>query len=127
MPEEPALTVFYNTKCPVCDAGINAQKSLLVQAVKNGTLAFRDINLEPDALAGFGATVDDIRRRLHVLDGDGNLIVGADVLISLWRVTKGQAWRANLFGNRLVLPITRIFYDRFAEVLFAWNRRHGRF
>jgi predicted DCC family thiol-disulfide oxidoreductase YuxK len=33
---------------------------------------------------------------------------------------------AALSGNRVVLPFTRFFYDRFADILFAWNRRKGR-
>lgn len=120
------LTVWYNTKCPVCDAGIDFQRSRLVGAVRAGLIAFRDINLEPDALAPFGATVEDIRRRLHAVCGDGTLIVGADVAIAVWRLTPGDGWLARLFGNRLMLPLTRFVYDRFADLLYAWNRRNGR-
>jgi hypothetical protein len=29
------------------------------------------------------------------------------VAIALWRVTEGEGWLASLFGNRLMLPITR--------------------
>ena len=50
--DRPVLTVFYNTKCPICDAGINMQKNRLVQAVKAGIIEFRDINLEPDEFGG---------------------------------------------------------------------------
>jgi len=48
------LTVWYNTKCPVCNAGIDWQHSRLVRAARSGAIDFRDINLEPDALSGFG-------------------------------------------------------------------------
>ena len=51
----PQLTVYYNTKCPVCNAGIDWQRSRLVQAARAGIIEFRDINLEPDALSRFGA------------------------------------------------------------------------
>jgi len=119
------LTVWYNTRCPVCDAGINRQRNRLLDAVRSGAVVFHDINLEPDALAAHGATVDDIRRRLHATDGDGQLIVAADVAIAVWRVTPGERWLATLFGNPLALPLTRFVYDRFADLLFAWNRRKG--
>ena len=59
----PQLTVWYNTKCPVCNAGINWQRSRLVRAARAGIIDFRDINLEPEALARFGADVNDVRRR----------------------------------------------------------------
>src|SRR5262245_66545288 len=86
------LTVWYNTRCPVCDAGIRHQKKRLIEAVKAGRIMFRDINLEPDALARFGATLEDIRRRLHATDTAGRLLVGADVAIAVWRATPGEGW-----------------------------------
>ena len=122
----PHLTVWYNTKCPVCDAGIDWQRNKLLAAVRAGTLEFRDINEQPDALAAYGATLDDIRRRLHATDEEGRLVVGADVAIALWRLTPGEGWLAALLGNRVTLPVTRLVYDRFADLLFAWNKRNVR-
>ncbi|WP_189340628.1 MULTISPECIES: DCC1-like thiol-disulfide oxidoreductase family protein [unclassified Mesorhizobium] len=123
---KPLLTVWYNTRCPVCDAGISRQKRRLVEAVKAGRIEFRDINLEPAALAGYGASLEDIRRRLHATDAEGRLLVGADVAIAVWRRTPGEGWLAALFGNPILLPLTRLAYDRFADLLYAWNRRKGR-
>ncbi|RUT80813.1 DCC1-like thiol-disulfide oxidoreductase family protein, partial [Mesorhizobium sp. M7A.T.Ca.US.000.02.2.1] len=117
------LTVWYNTRCPVCDAGISRQKRRLIEAVKAGRIEFRDINLEPAALAGHGASLDDIRRRLHATDAAGRLLVGADVAIAVWKVTPGEGWLAMVFGNPFILPLTRFAYDRFAALLYAWNRR----
>ena len=117
------LTVWYNTRCPVCNAGINRQKNKLLAAVEAGTLSFRDINLEPGALAPYGATVEDIRRRLHATDEQGRLLVGADVAVEIWRRTPGEKWIAVLVGNPLMRPVTCFAYDRFADLLYAWNRR----
>ena len=63
-----------------------------------------------------------MRRRLHATDEAGGLIVGADVAIATWRLTPGEGWLASLFGNWLMLPVTRFAYDRFADLLFAWNK-----
>jgi predicted DCC family thiol-disulfide oxidoreductase YuxK len=122
----PSLTVWYNTRCPVCDGGIDRQRNKLIVAVQAGTIAFRDINLEPDALAGFGASLEDVRRRLHATDDAGRLLVGIDVAIAVWRLTPGEGWLATLAGNALTRPLTRFVYDRFADLLYAWNRRKGR-
>ena len=119
------LTVWYNTRCPVCNAGIDAQRNKLLAAVRAGDIEFRDINLEPQALSSYGASLDDIRRRLHATDESGKLIVGADVMIAIWRATPGEGWLAALLGNPVILPLTRFGYDRFADLLFAWNRRKG--
>lgn len=119
------LVVWYNTRCPVCDAGIDWQRNKLLAAVREGRIEFRDINQQPDAFANYGVSLDDVRRRLHATDQAGRLIVGADVVIAIWLKTKGEGWLAALFGNRVMLPVTRFVYDRFADVLFAWNRRKG--
>ncbi|WP_176480079.1 DCC1-like thiol-disulfide oxidoreductase family protein [Mesorhizobium sp. WSM3859] len=123
---KPLLTVWYNTRCPVCDAGISRQRRRLIEAVKAGRVEFRDINFEPEALSAFGASLEDIRRRLHATDSEGRLLVGADVAIAVWRLTPGEGWLASLLGNVATLPLTRFAYDRFADLLYAWNRRKGR-
>src|SRR6476619_366337 len=110
------LVVWYNTRCLVCDAGIDWQRNKLLAAVRAGRISFKDINEQPDALAVHGASVDDVRRRLHATDEAGRLIVGADVAIAMWRVTPGEGWLASLLGNRLMLRLTRFGYDRFADV-----------
>jgi predicted DCC family thiol-disulfide oxidoreductase YuxK len=121
----PQLTVWYNTKCPVCNAGIDWQRSRLVRAARAGVIEFRDINLEPDALARFGATLADVRRRLHGVDADGRLHVGIDCAIAIWRATPGDRWLAWLLGLLGIHQISSFGYDRFADLLYAWNRRKG--
>ena len=121
----PLLTVYYNTKCPVCNAGIDWQRSRLVQAARAGVIEFRDINLEPDALSRFGADIEDVLRRLHAVDGDGRLHVGADCAVAIWRATPGDAWLGRLVGLPVIHQVARVIYDRFADLLYAWNRRKG--
>jgi predicted DCC family thiol-disulfide oxidoreductase YuxK len=119
------LTVWYNTKCPVCNAGINWQSSRLVRAARSGAITFRDINLEPDALARFGARVNDVRRRLHAVDAAGRLHVGIDCAVEIWRRTPGDAWLARIIGAPGLRRIAGFGYDRFADLLYAWNRSQG--
>jgi predicted DCC family thiol-disulfide oxidoreductase YuxK len=40
-------------------------------------------------------------------------------------MTPGEGWLAALFGNAVMLPVTRFAYDRFADLLFARNKRKG--
>ena len=119
------LTVWYNTRCPVCNAGIDWQRNRLVRAARAGAIEFRDINLEPDALARFGAGVEDVRRRLHAVDADGRLYLGADCAIAIWLRTPGDIWLGRALSLPLISPIARFAYDRFADWLYAWNRRKG--
>jgi len=122
----PKLTVWYNTRCPVCNGGIARQSRRLVAAARAGAIEFRDINLEPDALARHGAGIEDVRRRLHGIDAAGRLYVGADCAIEIWRRTPGDAWLGRLLGLPLLRSATRFAYDQFADRLYAWNRRKGR-
>jgi predicted DCC family thiol-disulfide oxidoreductase YuxK len=125
MSARPKLTVWYNTKCPVCNAGIDRQRNRLLQAARSGAIEFRDINFEPDALARFGADVEDVRRRLHAVDADERLLVGADCAVAIWLRTPGEAWLGYLLALPGVIQLSRFAYDRFADLLYAWNRRKG--
>ncbi len=118
----PSLTVWYNTKCPVCNAGIDWQRNRLIKAVRQGAIEFRDINAEPDALMRFGANLDDVRRRLHAVDADGRLYVGADCAAAIWLRTPGDAWLGRLISLPVVRESARVGYNLFADLLFAWNR-----
>ncbi len=121
----PKLTVWYNTRCPVCNAGIDRQRNRLLMAAQSGAIEFRDINFEPEALARFGAGLEDVRRRLHAVDADGRLHVGADCAVEIWRRTPGEAWLGRLLGLPILIQVSRFAYDRFADLLYAWNRRKG--
>jgi predicted DCC family thiol-disulfide oxidoreductase YuxK len=122
----PKLTVWYNTKCPVCNAGVDWQRSRLAAAARAGAIDFRDINLESDVLAHFGAGVNEVRRRLHAVDADGRLLVGVDCAIAVWLATPGHIWLGRLVGLPVIRGIARVGYDRFADLLYAWNRWKGR-
>lgn len=121
----PKLTVWYNTKCPVCDAGIDWQRNRLARAVKADAIEFRDINLEPEVLVKHGASIEDVRRRLHALDADGRLFIGADCAIEIWRRTPGDRWLRQLLGLPALRQFSGLAYNAFASLLYAWNRRKG--
>jgi len=85
-----------------------------------------DIVAEPTVLTGHGIAVDDVRRKLYVEDERGELHVGADAFVALWQQTPGRRWLARLLSVRGVSAVARWTYDRFADALYAWNQRHGR-
>ncbi len=121
----PELTVWYNTKCPVCNTGIEWQRNRLIRAVRAGVIEFRDIDAEPEALMRFGAKIDDVRRRLHGVDAQGRLHVGADCAIAIWLRTPGDAWLGRFVGLPIIRQLARVGYNLFADLLFAWNRWMG--
>ena len=116
------LTVWYNTKCPVCNGGIEWQNNRLVRAARAGAIEFRNINLEPEILSRYGAGVEDVRRRLHGLDAEGRLFIGADCAIEIWLRTPGDTWLGRVAGLPVVRQVARLGYNAFAAFLYAWNR-----
>jgi|SRR5271165_3412712 len=116
------LTVWYNTKCPVCNAGINLQRNRLISAGRSASIEFRDINSAPGALSTFGAGVEDVRRRLHAVDADGRLFVGINCAIEIWLRTPGDVWLGRIVGLPGIRQTAGFAYDRFAGLLYAWNR-----
>ncbi len=124
--KQSKMTVWYNTKCPVCNRGITRANQRLARAVSSGRIEFLDINLEADALREFGADIADVRRRLHAVDDQGRLYVGADCAIEIWRCTPGQRWLGQFAGLPVIRQIAGFVYDRFADGLYAWNRRKER-
>jgi predicted DCC family thiol-disulfide oxidoreductase YuxK len=122
----PKLTVWYNGKCPVCNAGINWQRDRLLKAVRADRIEFRDINLEPESLARFGASVEDVRHRLHGLDPSGRLYIGAACAAEIWLRTPGDRWLGRLIRLPVVRQLAQMSYDGFAALLYRWNRSKGR-
>jgi predicted DCC family thiol-disulfide oxidoreductase YuxK len=57
------LVVWYNMGCPACSR--RAARNKLIAAVRADHIMFKDVDEEPDALAPYGASLDDVRRRLH--------------------------------------------------------------
>lgn len=119
------LIVYYNSACPVCDAGIRSQRTTMAKRDIRGAVEWVDIACNAQVLNPLGLQVDQVRHSLHAVRG-GEILVGADALIALAALTPHQRWMARLFGKPVLLPITRFAYDRFADILYWWNKKRGR-
>jgi predicted DCC family thiol-disulfide oxidoreductase YuxK len=118
--------VYFNSACPVCRAGIATQRERMNATGTGCEIEWRDINEEPEALVQHGITLDDVRRKLYVEDEHGSLRVGADAFTALWQETPGWRWLGRLLSVPGMSMLARWGYDRFADRLYAWNRRKGR-
>ncbi|WP_303977816.1 DUF393 domain-containing protein [Dongia mobilis] len=120
------LEIFYNSACPVCAAGINSQRQRMAQHMTGDDAAWKDIALDENLVCEIGAALDTVRHSLHVRDESGQIFVGADAIARLMLETPGQRWLGRLQMWPPFRPLSRFLYDRFADQLFAWNKRHGR-
>lgn len=126
MGDKPKL--YYNSACPVCRTGIEQQRTRMDDLLPDGSdaIAWCDIAAMPEAATQIGRSVDQIRHSLHMVDAQGRLLVGADVAIAVWSMTPGRRWLGWLVGLPGIRQFARWGYDRFADRLFAWNKRKGR-
>ena len=126
MAAKPKL--YYNSACPVCRTGVEQQRARMDEALPEGSdmIQWCDIAATPEAAREIGRSVDQVRHSLHLVDESGKLLIGADVAIAVWKMTPGRRWLGWLVGLPVIRQIARWGYDRFADGLFAWNKRHGR-
>jgi len=123
------VKVYYNSACPVCDAGIRSQKEKLATCgskVEWAGAEWIDVHEDPARAAEVGADVERVRERLHVVDEAGRLRVGSEAFLTLWRLTPRQGWLATLFGAPLLRRLFNWSYNGFAALLYRWNRLKGR-
>ncbi len=119
------IKVYYNSACPVCDAGIRDQQCRMdAQAVAQ--VEWLDVHAHPELADELGIDLETVRERLHVKNADGALQVGTDAFAVLLQKTRGQQW----LGKLLLLPVIRqlgqFAYNGFARILYKRNRARGR-
>ena len=120
-----ATKVYYNSACPVCNAGIKDQRKRM-EACGIRDIEWIDVHTHPEAVEEVGASLEQVRERLHVKAEDGQLDVGADAFTRLWGQTPGQRWLGKLLRLPVFRQITHFLYNAFARLLYRWNlaKRH---
>ena len=113
--------VYYNSACPVCDAGIKDQRRRM-EACGVKDVEWIDVHTHPDAVLELDAPLEKVRERLHVKTSTGQIDVGADAFLDLWAQTPGQQRLANLLRLPILKQFARLTYNAFARLLYLWNR-----
>jgi predicted DCC family thiol-disulfide oxidoreductase YuxK len=111
--------VYFNSACPVCNAGIAYQKTQM----KSCEVSWIDVHVNPEAVKALGVELEFVRERLHVVDTTGQVNVGAAALASLWASTPRQKWLGRLAKWPVVRTVAKVSYNAFAKLLYRWNRR----
>jgi predicted DCC family thiol-disulfide oxidoreductase YuxK len=113
--------VYYNSACPVCNAGIEAERRRL-EADGRRPVEWIDVHTHPEAVCEVGASLEAVRERLYVRDAAGRLAIGADAIAALCAETPGQRWLARLLRLPGISALARGSYNLFARGLYRWNR-----
>lgn len=112
------MKVYYNSACPVCKAGIEGQKK------KDSVceIQWNDVHKENGLVQEIDTDLEFVRERLHVVDEDGQLQVGFDAFLAIWRNSPKETWKARFFELPVIKQLSRVAYNIFAAMLYAWNR-----
>ena len=102
------VSVYYNSACPVCNAGIAAQRRRMEGC--NVDVEWIDIHCNPGRLTEIGASQD----------------VGAEAFGALWSRTPRQKIMAALIRTPGIRAVAGWAYNGFAAGLYRWNRWCGR-
>lgn len=121
-PSNRTATVYYNSACPVCDAGICALQERL--AGDDG-VQWVDVHQHPEVLGALGLELEAVRERLHVADGQGRMQVGADAVTAALQRVPRWGWLAAPLRWWGVRHATHFLYNAFARQLYRWNRAKG--
>jgi predicted DCC family thiol-disulfide oxidoreductase YuxK len=90
------------------------------------SVTFVDVSQQTDVLSRDGITFDQVRRHMYVRDANGRLHRGTDAFAVLWAAHPRRRWMARAVMLPVIRPIARWSYDRFADMLYNWNRQHKR-
>ena len=91
-----ALAVFYNGACPVCRGSIERYQA--ASAGRSRLIAWCDTARRPGRSSAGHAETGRVVLRLHIVDADGRLLVGAAAFARLWRELPGYRWAGRLVG-----------------------------
>lgn len=114
------LEVLYNDDCPICRREIKHYAGL-----SDGSVAF--VKITERSAADWGLTEEQAVKQLHARS-DGNVTVGVDAFVSVWKQLPYYRLLALVIGWRPIRYITDTVYQKvLAPLLFAMHkRRQGR-
>lgn len=112
------LKVFYNSACPVCKAGIEGKMSKASVC----DIQWNDVHSHNELVAEINSELEFVRKRLHVLDEKGELYIGFNAFLAIWRNSPTEKWKAAIFGFPVIKQLANLAYNLFAATLYQWNK-----
>jgi predicted DCC family thiol-disulfide oxidoreductase YuxK len=119
---EKTVKVYYNSACPICNAGINRQKNKM----PNCQIDWKDVHTQPSIYKDVSSNLELVRERLHAIDRQGEIRVGVDAFAVIWKDSPRERWKAVLVSLPGLKQISNLIYNIFAWFLYKWNRWKGR-
>ena len=104
----PTCKVFYDGSCPLCKREIRLYSKL----DKNKEIEWFDVSKTKFPIP-VDVSRDKLLSRIHLLDSDGRLQIGASAFFYIWKKLPGWRWLGNLKKNKLIFQLAVVFYEIF--------------
>jgi predicted DCC family thiol-disulfide oxidoreductase YuxK len=108
------ITVFYDGKCGLCSKEINHYRKI----APAGIFDWQDVTKSADELKKEGISLHKGLKILHAKDNNGDMHVGVDAFILIWKQLKRWHVLAILFGFPIIRQIANGIYRIFASWRF---------
>ena len=123
-----SINVYYNSACPVCDSGVQnfrqklCSENIVWNDIDKDKSTIDNLNLKLKTELKTELELEFVRKRLHLVDQNGELKVGIDAFIALWEVLPKGKWKACFFRFPIIHGFSKVSYNGFAWLLYRWNR-----
>ena len=108
------ITVFYDGKCGLCSKEINHYRKI----APAGIFLWQDITVSAEDLRKEGISLSEGLKLLHAKNSEGQMHVGVDAFILIWRQLKRWRVLAALVGMPIIRQIAHVAYRAFANWRF---------
>ena len=85
-------------------------------------VVWNDVHSDDNLVRELDSDLEFVRERLHVVDASGELQIGFDAFLAIWRNSPTEGGKARLFGQPIVRHLCRISYNLLAVLLYHWNK-----
>lgn len=116
--DDKTIKVYYNSACPICNAGIENQKS----RIPGRQIDWNDVHTQSGVHNEVSPNLESVRKKLHVMDKKGNIKVGIEAFEVIWRNSPNEHWKAKIVSFPVIKQISIFLYNVLAEALYRWNR-----
>lgn len=116
--------ILYNGACPICRHEIDHYRRL--DQREDQALAFADISESSPTLDQLGLAQDAAKRRLHVLNADGELLVGIPAFAAIWDRLPRYRWLSTIVRLPVLRNVLPWIYELIAFGLYHADKRRQR-
>ncbi len=119
-PASPNHSFYYNDKCPICSFEIKQQEKFC--AKRDLKIRFLGLQHSTKDLAQYGLSIKDLKRRVYVMNSEGQLTAGVAAFKEVSAGMPYYRWFSKLLEIPAAYRLTEFIYEGIiAPSLYTWS------